>query len=93
MCVLQAALTATPGDKLIVHSWPNKIFHTQQNRVSEIQRAGVGDEISEVTLDMDQHTHTQCISEHTLTYCAKEKPIRELELAPELKGVTQSMSL
>ena len=72
MCVLQAALTATPGDKLIVHSWPNKIFHTQQNRVSEIQRAGVGDEISEVTLDMDQHTHTMYLRTHSHLLCKRE---------------------
>ena len=73
MRVLQAALTATPGDKLIVHSWPNKIFHTQQNRVSEIQRAGVGDEISEVTLDMDRHTHTHNVSQNTLLLTVQKR--------------------
>ena len=46
-------MTASPRDELIVHSWPNKIFHTQQNRVSEIEQE-VGDEISEVTLDTEE---------------------------------------
>jgi len=81
VCMLQAALTATPGDKLIVHSWPNKIFsyrhtHTQQNRVSEIYREEVGDEITVKLLLTRTNTKTQKITVHS-KLCKKEKPTKE----------------